>query len=404
MEKFTPQKIDLAAINKGNRYGYGGIEPDAINRPIEASAYAQEIAESVKGLALNQPDSSQADMVGTPTVEISGTGENAKFVFKSLKGEKGLTGPSGVASGTVNSNAEGTSDTDGYTQQAVNKIASRPNLIINPDFSINQRGATSYTGTGYGVDRWKGYQFQSMICTPRNGYGVTLSAPIEETSTGGFYFQPFEAIQLPKLAGRTVTVSFKVSANRGTARIYVRTSANKTNTGDTPNINSGMTGVVSKTINLPSPLTSLEIIFRKGEGTLDVDIDWVKLEIGSTATAFVPPLIAEELPKCQRYMRLVYGFKRAVNGYQFYEPFQAFYGSMRISPTITHQYSVSPNGVIGTTENGLYDISSNSEINVSVNPRGYINEYGCTMQNGDGTFTVDHTYRYVLYVDAEIYS
>ena len=217
---------------------------------------------------------------------------------------KGPKGDSGVASGTVNSNTEGTSDTDGYTQQAVNKIASRPNLLINPDFAINQRGQESYTGTGYGVDRWKGYQLNTMICTPRSGYGVNLSAPTEATGTGAFYRQIFEDSQLSKLAGRTVTVSFKVSANRGTSNIYVRTMANASNAGDTPNINSGMTGVVSKTITLPSPLTSLEILFRKGTGTLNVDIDWAKLEIGSVATAFSPPSIAEELIKCQRYYQI----------------------------------------------------------------------------------------------------
>ena len=176
---------------------------------------------------------------------------------------------------------------------------SNPNLFINPDFSINQRGQTSYTGAGYSVDRWKGYQLNEMVCTPRDGYGVTLSAPTEITSTGAIYGQPFEASQLSKLAGRTITVSFKVSANRGTSNIYVRTMANGNNAGDTPTITSGAAGIVSKTITLPSPLTSLEIIFRKGAGTLDVDIDWIKLEIGSTPTEFVPPLLEEELLKCQ---------------------------------------------------------------------------------------------------------
>lgn len=32
---------------------------------------------------------------------------------------------------------------------------SNPNLLINPDFKINQRGATSYEKQGYSVDRWK---------------------------------------------------------------------------------------------------------------------------------------------------------------------------------------------------------------------------------------------------------
>ena len=31
---------------------------------------------------------------------------------------------------------------------------SNPNLLINPDFRINQRGLTEYTDSGYTVDRW----------------------------------------------------------------------------------------------------------------------------------------------------------------------------------------------------------------------------------------------------------
>ena len=37
-----------------------------------------------------------------------------------------------------------------------NEIASNPNLLINPDFKINQRGLTEYKGyQGYTVDMWK---------------------------------------------------------------------------------------------------------------------------------------------------------------------------------------------------------------------------------------------------------
>ena len=250
---------------------------------------------------------------------------------------KGPKGDSGVASGTVNSNTEGTSDTDGYTQQAVNKIASRPNLLINPDFSINQRGQASYTGAEYGVDRWRGYQLNTMICTPRSGYGVKLSAPTEATGTGAFYRQIFEDSQLSKLAGRTVTVSFKVSANEGTSRIYLRILANTVSAGDTPNIDSGVAGIVSKTVTLPSPLTSLEILFRKGTGTLSVDIDWVKFEIGSVATEFSHPSIAEELIKCQRYYQKVrlHGGTIAASTTKNMYPIIPLPITLRTKPTIT---------------------------------------------------------------------
>lgn len=211
---------------------------------------------------------------------------------------KGPKGDSGVASGTVNSNTEGTSDTDGYTQQAVNKIASRPNLLINPDFAINQRGQESYKGAGYGVDRWKGYQLNTMVCTPKSD-GVNLTAPTSSTGTGAIYRQIIEPEQVARLAGKTITFSF-MATNRGSAGIYMR-CLTPASVGDTPNIVSGETKIVSKTVTLAADITELQFVFRKGGGTLDVDIKWAKAEIGSVATAFSHPSIAEELIKCQRY-------------------------------------------------------------------------------------------------------
>ena len=43
-DKFIPKKIDLDSINNGYRYGLEGIQPEAINAPIEAAAYAQNKA------------------------------------------------------------------------------------------------------------------------------------------------------------------------------------------------------------------------------------------------------------------------------------------------------------------------------------------------------------------------
>ena len=217
------------------------------------------------------------------------------------QGPQGEKGDSGVASGTVNSNTEGTSDTDGYTQQAVNKIASRPNLLINPDFSINQRGQASYTGAVYGVDRWKGYQLNTMVCTPSTN-GVTLTAPESSTGTGAIYRQIIEPEQAARLAGKTITFSF-MATNRGSASIYMR-CLTSVSVDDTPNIASGETKIVTKTITLAADITELQFVFRKGSGTLDVDINWAKAEIGSVATSFLLPSIAEELIKCQRYYQV----------------------------------------------------------------------------------------------------
>lgn len=197
---------------------------------------------------------------------------------------KGPKGDSGVASGTVNSNTEGTSDTDGYTQQAVNKIASRPNLLINPDFAINQRGQESYTGAGYGVDRWT--VDEGATLTPQND-GIKLIGACRQ-----FYENP------NRLWGKTVTLSFKtasgITSKSGTLP-DVAPSANSTlvatNTDD-----SGVSAIVRYVTNRIAVVIS---------ATTETKIYWAKLEIGSVATAFTPPNIAEELPKCQRYYEVI---------------------------------------------------------------------------------------------------
>lgn len=183
------------------------------------------------------------------------------------------------------------------------KAGANPNLLINPNFAINQRGQTSYTGAGYGVDRWKGYQLNTLVCTP-NTNGVTLTAPTSSTGTGAFYRQVIEPKQVANLAGKTITFSF-MATNRGSAGIYMRCLTPES-VGDTPNIASGETKIVTKTITLAADITELQFVFRKGSGTLDVDIKWVKLEIGSVATEFSPPNMADELLKCQRYYENVY--------------------------------------------------------------------------------------------------
>ena len=52
-----------------------------------------------------------------------------------------------------------------------NEIASNPNLLINPDFSVNQRGITSVSGgtsTVYIADRW--FSQRAIISRPENAH------------------------------------------------------------------------------------------------------------------------------------------------------------------------------------------------------------------------------------------
>ena len=80
--KFQPQKFDINSINGGNRYGLEGIQPEAVNAPIEAAAYAQ-------ALATNQPNIENAGLVGTPSVSIEEVDGLPRFKFANLKGADG---------------------------------------------------------------------------------------------------------------------------------------------------------------------------------------------------------------------------------------------------------------------------------------------------------------------------
>lgn len=79
----TPKKVDFSTINEV--VNGGGISPEQINAPLQASAYAQELAK-------NQPDISEANGSGDASVEIIETNGKPQFKFKNIKGEKGESG------------------------------------------------------------------------------------------------------------------------------------------------------------------------------------------------------------------------------------------------------------------------------------------------------------------------
>ena len=199
------------------------------------------------------------------------------------------------------SNTPGTSDIDGYTQKAVNGIVQNPNLLINPNFAINQRGQTSYTGTAYTVDRWQ------------NSYGtleLQSNGEIKHTSSNSWQGVAQYIENPSRLAGKTVTISAMGRGDGATAfRIYLyyQIGTNARVTVCAAQTTATTNTIISASGTIPENITDNDkIYFMLYNSTANTSFycKWAKLEIGSVATEFSPPDIAEELQKCQRYYQI----------------------------------------------------------------------------------------------------
>lgn len=155
-----------------------------------------------------------------------------------------------------------------------NEIATNPNLLINPDFKINQRGNTDFsvsyhTGSPipqsqvYTVDRWRIMEGRANISNGKYVLNGTIIQVLENSIGGNF----------------TATVSVE----SGTATASYNDS--------------------TKTFTIVGNSAVL---------------NWAKLEHGSVATPFIPPDPTTELIKCQRFYYIIGGKTTANDDY--YEP------------------------------------------------------------------------------------
>lgn len=180
---------------------------------------------------------------------------------------------------------------------------SNPNLLINPDFSINQRGETSYTGAGtYTADRWKLINANSFA-TQTDGkwtFGISgVTTALSRTAIA----QDIENFE--KLKGKTVTASIKVNAI--TEDVSRSTSLTIHDGVESSYISITGAGVFTVTKTINANATMVRVYIASGSNSINYSVtpEWIKLEIGSTATEFVSPDPATELLKCQRYYQRI---------------------------------------------------------------------------------------------------
>ena len=153
---------------------------------------------------------------------------------------------------------------------------SNPNLLINPDFKINQRGAISYEQQGYSVDRWK---IWNVTVTPSTSGGITVKNDKYEDI--GTFIQILE-----NATECDSTLSCYVTSVSGTVTMVA-------DDGSQVILKQGL-----NVVHTSSSTKNFTIFLNQGTS---ITLKWVKLEQGSIATSFVEPNISDELDKCLRY-------------------------------------------------------------------------------------------------------
>lgn len=153
---------------------------------------------------------------------------------------------------------------------------SNPNLLINPDFRINQRGATSYEKQGYSVDRWK---IWNVTVTPNTNGGITVKN--DKYDDSGNILQYLE-----KATEGDSTLSCYVTSVSGTVIMVADDNSQVV-------LKQGL-----NVVHTSASTRAFTIFLNQGAS---ITLKWVKLEQGKVATSFITPNNSDELDKCLRY-------------------------------------------------------------------------------------------------------
>lgn len=262
---------------------------------------------------------------------------------------------------------------------------SNPNLLINPDFKINQRGQTTYAKDNQGpaiytVDRWAlrncTLDANSMLLKAHNS-GTGLLMQIIENKINGI-----------------ATVSFEVSSVSGT----IIASAGSTSGYSLDEISVTKKGIYQFTVNGEIS----DITFKISAGG-SVTIAWAKLEQGPVATPFVAPNPAEELVKCKRYAHLVHldSLMCVISGTDCYVRNCADI-SMRTEPTITILSKKNDDFIVRVVNGSVTNKNLGKPTSIKSLSNGKLIKFIIPNSDNRITMTTDSGIS-VLLLDAEIY-
>lgn len=233
-----------------------------------------------------------------------------------------------------------------------------PNLVDNWYFGnpVNQRGQTSYTDTGYTIDRWKFGGYSQTITLTTNGI-------IWDTNTGVWWGQTIE--NWDALVGKTATVSALIGGNLYSVSGVVNNS---------DRISVGVSEKV--TLEISPEQKGVRLVTYVIESTSVGAVLAIKLELGTQQTlahqengAWVLneiPDYGEQLRRCQRYFFKL-NDRPMAGGWVYNEQYANVLVNtpvtMRTLPSIKSTVSI---GVLNTVA-GIRNISGCAPMKVEAN-------------------------------------
>ena len=240
-------------------------------------------------------------LLGTGSVQLVGSDYTA-CPFKVSTSAGGSGGVDEVARNGLNAHAGNTEIHVTAADKARWNALSNPNLLINPDFAVNQRGQQEYTA-GYSADRWKLITANTKVTVLTGGVKIGFASDTPAPAVIGQLLENYRA-----LAGKEITVT--VHASEMEAQ-HAMMSANYMSGGERKYHTKTLTaGTNVLTVAVPEDISDFALWIygadsRVGD-TADsyTVVEWAKLEIGGSATPYLPPDPTTELARCQRYYQI----------------------------------------------------------------------------------------------------
>ena len=305
-------KFNMVASNSANYLSFNGASTNIISTNMNLISYGTTRINASNILTLSSNGYTTIDAKNSLSLSSNGytTIDAKNSLSLSSNGSLQINGSStSIIGERILSLQKGTytySFPNASGNVALVENVSNPNLLINPDFRINQRGKTAYNAPGidktYTVDRWCLQYMSGADLSISDDYITVLDGNLLQ------YIEDYK-----KLSNKTVTLSVQWKGlNSGALKVsFVYWSDTATFTALDSSIMSVVAGEATNlrtdniTFTIPdlSNSTAAAIRFYKDNfsSSAAYAIYWVKLEEGSAATPFVSPDYTTELLKCQRY-------------------------------------------------------------------------------------------------------